>query len=289
MKNIPFTKATFLLFSTFILSLPLLGQTLEFRIDSTGYMGGHLGFFHTQLHDNILHETDFIFEENNYLRWYAYKMSWQDAFTLLPESTYFVKMTSIDIGDTWTSWVGEPAISTVVDTSTISVPVGTFITFVVKTYLKSAPDSLVFTSYFANNMGRIKSIFRGETGVLTSYTIVGGSGYFPIAVGNWWRSGPQNGVDNESSNFSTYFSLEQNYPNPFNPSTTINYYLRHSGYTQLKVFNMLCQEVTTLVSSFLPAGENSITWNAQGIPSGVYFYRLQSEKYSQTKKLLITK
>ncbi len=289
MKNISFRMAVLLFVYTFIFSFSLYGQIYEWRIDSTGNMSGHLGFFQTMLKDDTLHETDFMFEENNHLRFYAYKMSWQSVFTTLPESTYIVKLTSINVGDAWTSWAGEPANVIVVDTMTLSVPAGIFNTYVFNTYLRSIPDSLIGVGNIANNVGRIKFNYRGVTSSLSSYSIVGGSGYYPLAVGNWWRMESTTGVENQSSNFPTHFSLEQNYPNPFNPSTTINFSLPHSGYTELKVFNMLGQEITTLVSSFLPAGENRITWNAQGITSGVYFYRLLSGQYLQTKKLMITK
>lgn len=287
MKNISFTTAMLLLFSTFILSLSLYGQIYEWRIDSTGYMGGHLGFFHSMLENDTLHETDFIFEENNYLRWYAYKMSWQSSFTALPESTYLVKMTSIDIGDTWTSWVGEPTTAIVVDTSTITVPVGTFKTYIVKAHLKSFPDSLVFTSYFANNIGRIKGIYRGETGVLTSYTIVGGSGYYPLAIGNWWRTEPITGVESQNINIPTHFFLEENYPNPFNPNTTIKYQVPTRSHVSLKVFDVLGREVTTLVDGIEEPGYKSVNFDANNLVSGVYFYRFQAGVFIETKKLVL--
>jgi photosystem II stability/assembly factor-like uncharacterized protein len=83
------------------------------------------------------------------------------------------------------------------------------------------------------------------------------------------------------------FSLFQNYPNPFNPSTTIDFSIPYSGQAELKVFNTLGQEVTTLVSSSLQAGEHRITWNAAGIPSGVYFCRLRAGSFTETKKFIL--
>jgi len=83
------------------------------------------------------------------------------------------------------------------------------------------------------------------------------------------------------------FRLDQNYPNPFNPSTSISFSLPQSGFVSLKVFSMLGQEVTTLVSKDLTAGAHQTTWDATGFPSGVYFYRLQAGSFTKTRKLVL--
>jgi GH35 family endo-1,4-beta-xylanase len=86
-----------------------------------------------------------------------------------------------------------------------------------------------------------------------------------------------------------FFSLGQNYPNPFNPTTRINYSVPVSGYVSLKVYSILGAEVATLYSGHRQAGDYSLTFNASGLPSGVYFYRLQSSTFSNTKKLTLMK
>jgi hypothetical protein len=83
--------------------------------------------------------------------------------------------------------------------------------------------------------------------------------------------------------------LQQNYPNPFNPTTTIEFALPHVGYATLKAYNVLGEEVATLVSGDYAAGTFKATWNASGMPSGVYFYRLTAGEYVHTKKMLLTK
>jgi hypothetical protein len=70
------------------------------------------------------------------------------------------------------------------------------------------------------------------------------------------------------------FALEQNYPNPFNPKTVISYQLPVTSKASLKVYDLLGREVAILVDEFKQAGSYSVRWNAQGMPSGVYFYRL---------------
>jgi photosystem II stability/assembly factor-like uncharacterized protein len=85
---------------------------------------------------------------------------------------------------------------------------------------------------------------------------------------------------------SHHLDLEQNYPNPFNPSTTIRYEIPQAAQVTLKVYNILGVEVETLVSEFQGAGFYQVRWDAK-LPSGVYFYRLQSGLFTETKKLLL--
>ena len=85
------------------------------------------------------------------------------------------------------------------------------------------------------------------------------------------------------------YALDQNYPNPFNPSTTISFSLPHATQVSLKVFNTLGQEVATLVDGDLPAGTREVRFNAGGLASGVYVYRLATSDFSQVKKMMLMK
>ncbi len=85
------------------------------------------------------------------------------------------------------------------------------------------------------------------------------------------------------------FALNQNYPNPFNPITTITFKIASEGFTTVKIFDVLGREVATLMSENLSAGSYSVQWDATDVQSGVYFYKLQSGNYSETKKLMLMK
>ena len=87
----------------------------------------------------------------------------------------------------------------------------------------------------------------------------------------------------------TTFALAQNYPNPFNPSTTIQFSIPKSSNVKITVFNILGEEISTLVNSFMNAGNYKVTFNASNLPSGMYLYRIQSENFTQVKKMLLTK
>ncbi len=85
------------------------------------------------------------------------------------------------------------------------------------------------------------------------------------------------------------YALDQNYPNPFNPSTTITFSLPHASHVSLKVFDLLGQEVATLVNGNQTAGPHEVTFNAAGLSSGVYFYKLVSGDFAQVKKMSLVK
>ena len=85
------------------------------------------------------------------------------------------------------------------------------------------------------------------------------------------------------------FKLMQNFPNPFNPSTTIRFSIPQQQHVSLSVFTIYGQKIACLKDADLPAGEYSVTWNARDIASGVYFYEIETNIYSDTKKLILLK
>ncbi len=94
-------------------------------------------------------------------------------------------------------------------------------------------------------------------------------------------------VKEERPPLPSYSRLEQNYPNPFNPNTTIRFKIQVSGFTTLKVYDMLGRKVATLVNEKKDVGEHVIEWNAEGVPSGVYYYRLIAGDRVETKKAIL--
>ena len=85
------------------------------------------------------------------------------------------------------------------------------------------------------------------------------------------------------------YSLEQNYPNPFNPSTTIKYSIAEDGFVKLAVYNLLGEEVSTLVNTTQKAGRYEVNFNASQLSSGVYVYRIETVNFTASKKLILMK
>lgn len=96
-------------------------------------------------------------------------------------------------------------------------------------------------------------------------------------------------VDPENGELPATARLEQNYPNPFNPSTTIGFELQEAADTRLSVFDLSGREVATLVNSRLSAGTHSVSFDASGLASGIYVYRLQTGEISLTRRMTLIK
>jgi hypothetical protein len=85
------------------------------------------------------------------------------------------------------------------------------------------------------------------------------------------------------------FAMEQNYPNPFNPTTTIKYHIPELRFVTLKIFNLLGEELITLVSEKKPIGSYEVKFDGKSLPSGTYFYRFQAGDFIEIKKMILVK
>lgn len=96
-------------------------------------------------------------------------------------------------------------------------------------------------------------------------------------------------VEDDPASLPLAYSLKQNYPNPFNPSTKISYTIAKFSLVQLKIFDVLGNELETLINQEKPAGTYQLIWNAVNFPSGVYFYQIKAGDFIQTKKMILLK
>lgn len=106
---------------------------------------------------------------------------------------------------------------------------------------------------------------------------------YPLSISMWTS------VERSATGQPIGFRLEQNYPNPFNSSTMIKYNLSKHSHITLLVYNILGQEIRQLVNSVEEGGEHNVLFDASGLSSGLYFYRLQSDSFLETRKLVLSK
>ena len=159
------------------------------------------------------------------------------------------------------------------------------------------PKDIIYTS---TGMGVFYSTNNGDSWISIS-GIPSRVSYVTFDASNFLYAGTQTGkiyrskvatttgINGNSGIVLKEFALHQNFPNPFNPSTMISYSISRSGLVSLKVFNVLGEDIATLVNETNDAGKYNIEWNASRFPSGLYFYRLQADNDSETKKMIFLK
>ncbi len=133
----------------------------------------------------------------------------------------------------------------------------------------------VFASGFLNPSGNENGSSFGILAALANGTVV--------------QFSTLTGIETSEVSVPVNFELKQNYPNPFNPSTKIQFSLPVNQTVTLKVFNMLGQEVATLLNKDMTAGYHNINFNANGFSSGIYLYQLKAGNFIQTKKMTLLK
>lgn len=147
-------------------------------------------------------------------------------------------------------------------------------------------------SYYKRNSNQSSGVVAPvcaiyKTGT-TKYAVFGYPGFGPT---NAYYNGEQllTGIEPTGNNTPDKFSLSQNYPNPFNPVTNINFSVPLAGNVKLVVFDMTGREVAVLVNGILSAGTYKVDYDASTLATGVYFYRIETESFTDVKKMMLIK
>ena len=119
--------------------------------------------------------------------------------------------------------------------------------------------------------------------------VVGGGAGYPGVILRTKNGGVSLVEEKQTDEMPTEFLLSQNWPNPFNPSTKIKYSVPQTSQVQITVFDVLGNEIETLVNEEKSAGAYEITWNAVNLPSGIYFYKLIAGSFNRVMKMIVLK
>ncbi|MBI5215771.1 MAG: T9SS type A sorting domain-containing protein [Ignavibacteriae bacterium] len=245
---------------------------------------------------------------NNYTKAILFPTATSDAFTYTsaysPKDTlangigYWLKFASPES----LRFLGAPITSETLDVNEGWNMIGSISSPIVVSSIVSEPPGMITGNFFgyANGYSTADTIHPGKgywvkvnqagTLILSSSMTMSAVNRIRIVPTHELPPSPPEGeVQNSKPETPTEFALEQNYPNPFNPSTVISYQLKVKSDVTLKIYDVLGQEVATLVNQTQDAGYKSVEWNASNIQSGIYFYRLHAGNFIETKKLLLIK
>jgi hypothetical protein len=219
----------------------------------------------------------FSFDQFRNLSGYLFRMYEDSVFIYADTAEYLWYNFNADSGDSWiVPPLGPPyfggAFTIQSKTDTIVTAIGTF-TDCCKVHHFIGVDA-EFVEWFANGIGIVQR---------DVITIVGSRRWILSE-----RLTTSMSDEPESTNPKTYL-LSQNYPNPFNPTTTIKYQIPELSFVTIKVYDVLGNEISTLVNEEKPVGSYEVEFNATALPSGIYFYRLQAGSFVETKKMILLK
>ena len=283
--------------------------TLTVQADSTiaGNPGKVMGEVFEETSQPAEISSFLLFQEAGKHRAYAFSDE-GSPWELLPPGSYFVPVSSMTVGETW-SWLPDeldgPTTATVDAIESVTVPAGTYANaYRVDVRSDSAgPGSPPFESYwFVSGVGFVyNEVYFGDgsldyTQELISFSGLG-TGFMPGIVGNTWvydeqAGGGLSGVDDPGLPTPAY--LAGAYPNPFNPSTRLVFELGAPGPVTLRIYDPSGRLVKTLLDEHRGTGRHEVVWNGRDnadrmSSAGVYLYRFDSEGYSKTKRMTLVK
>lgn len=245
-------------------------------------------FFFEEITQDSIAEDSSVYLEINNKRFYgwSYRVDKQNNVFYLPQCAtvnFLLYKSYADSGDVWNERVWENGYAQVARVEDVFEDIIFGVPTVVKKisyYSDSTYRSWLESRYFASGFGMI--LLQAEA---TPY-------YYVKMLTGCCIDGQCYGtlVGVEKSDIEPFsFKLEQNYPNPFNPSTTISFETDKYSLVELKVFDTLGREVSTLLKDYKSPGRYSVVFNAGNIPSGIYFYRITTDQHSIIKKMILTK
>ena len=185
------------------------------------------------------------------------------------------------VGETWpVAWnFGSPIIDTLYAELLFSGTMPVFGTLrEVRWILLYENEGPPYIFWLAKGIGKIRDIYDDGTITDLNYAKIGNKIYGTIVA-----------INDPLELIPTQIVLHQNYPNPFNPSTKILYSIKEEGLATLIVYNVLGEEVATLIKETKAAGNYEVEFNASSLPSGVYIYTIQVNGFTSSKKMLLMK
>lgn len=146
-------------------------------------------------------------------------------------------------------------------------------------------DGLIYSGLtYAAGIG-LTSYCSGEPPPCASYTNLIGCVINGVVMGDTLLTG----IQSANTNIPDKFYLSQNYPNPFNPETVISFAVPKNSFVSLKIYNILGKEVASLINEDMKPGYYNYEWSGQNLPSGIYYYKMETDEFNETRKMILIK
>ncbi len=240
----------------------------------------------------------FLAPDSGHVRFVAFREQGQNNWEMLPEGAYVAPAPGDGIGSSWSTLADDldrPSTSHFEALESLTVPAGTYATARCEVRPNENPEILTSIRHFATGIGLLSDFFPGDgADILASFSIMGGSGYFPLAVGNTWSYTFDDVLSPVGDIPISQNLLFPSFPNPFNPHTKISFEMGSDAHASLKIFDPAGRLVKTLVDEQRSTGPHTVTWNGRDeagrtAAAGVYLYRFETEKSVQTRTMTLVK
>jgi photosystem II stability/assembly factor-like uncharacterized protein len=265
----------------------LVNPNIGFCVGKSGqngigtFINLHVGYSPTFPSGNSNIEPGFSFNDLNQVTFLKSQGSMYSTNYGFVVGRFGILLKTTDFGRTWNK-------------STVDITEGKGITFVDSSnvlicgtngdILKSADGGNSWTklsTHIRTTLSRI--YFRDEQ---TGW-VIGPNGLIMRTVNG---GGPDiSGINNDKNDLPNTFFLSQNYPNPYNPTTKINYSIASGTHVSIRIYDILGKVVSTLVNEHKEPGNYKVYFNGSGMPSGIYFYRIEAGDFSETRKMILLK
>jgi len=264
--------------------------------DST--LAGQFGYLVTFADEDNTGTTIFLSTEEGHRRFVAHREFGTEFWQMFPEGSFVAPGPDDSVGSSWSTFLDDfdrPSTEHFEAVESFSGPAGNFTSARCVIRPNEEPETFTEVRNWVLGVGLVGDFFPSDgTDVLTSFNIVGGTGYFPLAIGNTWSYGF---IDVLSPADDTPVSVSLLYPcapNPFNPQTKISFEMGSDAHASLRIFDAAGRLVKTLVDEQRAAGPHTVTWNGRDVAgrtaaAGVYLYRFETGKSVQTRTMTLVK
>jgi len=271
-------------------------ETWTVYADST--LAGQYGFLVIFLDESGGGDTMFISPEAGHQRFMAAREFGETEWNMVPEGWYVAPGPDDTIGSSWSTIDDdfERASKEYFEgVEPYTGPLGTLTTARCPIRPNSEPDTFTEVRYWSEGVGLVADFWPGQgTDILIDFNIVGGTGYFPLAVGNTWSFGWLDELSPVDGAPLALNLLHACSPNPFNPQTKISFEMAADAHASLRIFDAVGHLVKTLVNEQRSAGMHSVNWNGRDeagrtAAAGVYLYRFEAGESVQTRRMTLVK